>query len=79
MGCGDLRLLNGRAHRCVEGRKRAGLVNLTEPYYSFIGRQYDVDAEAERFLMIKNTEAVLRELTVVRNWFQELTERVPVP
>ena len=31
MGCGDLRLLNGRAHRCVEAGKRAGLVKLTEP------------------------------------------------
>ena len=31
MGCGDLRLLSGRAHLCVEAGKRVGLVKLTVP------------------------------------------------
>ena len=39
---------------------------------------YDVDADGQRFLMTKVPEPSLRELTVVRNWFEELKERAPV-
>ena len=56
------------------------------PYVDFPGggRQYDVDPNGQRFLMLSNTAsgdggAVLRpQINVVLNWTQELLERVPV-
>ena len=49
------------------------------------GRQYDVDPNGQRFLMLSNTasgddDTVLTpQINVVLNWTQELLERVPVP
>ena len=49
------------------------------------GRQYDIDPTGERFLFVKDTGPQgtggrsLPSLTFVLDWFQELTERVPVP
>ena len=51
------------------------------PYRDRDGRTYDVAADG-RFLMVSGvTAADARppEINVVINWFQELTERVPVP
>ena len=48
-------------------------------------RAYDIDPSGERFLVVKPTRALdsdsrsLPSLTFVLNWFEELTERVPVP
>ena len=48
-------------------------------------RAYDIDPSGERFLVVKPTGALgsdsrsLPSLTFVLDWFQELTERVPVP
>ena len=50
------------------------------PYRDRDGRTYDVAADG-RFLMVSGvTPADARppEISVVINWFQELTERVPV-
>ena len=47
-------------------------------YYSNLGRYFDVTADGQRFLMIKDDDS-LRELVVVRNWVEELKERVLVP
>ena len=49
------------------------------------GRFHDIAPDGQRFLMLSSqaageTGAVLRpQINVVLNWFQELTERVPVP
>jgi hypothetical protein len=42
---------------------------------------YDVDLDGQRFLMIKLTgsEDARHQITVVLNWFEELTALVPVP
>ena len=46
---------------------------------------YDVTADGQRFLMLEavadevGSEPLREQITVVLNWFQELTERVPVP
>ncbi len=50
-----------------------------DTYYSFVGRQYDVDSEGRRFLMIKNSDSAPRELTILRNWAEDLKELVPAP
>ncbi len=48
-------------------------------------RAYDIDPSGERFLVVKPMEALVSDsrslpsLTFVLNWFEELTERVPVP
>ena len=48
-------------------------------------RAYDIDPSGERFLVVKPTAAPgsdsrsLPSLTFVLNWFEELTDRVPVP
>ena len=49
-----------------------------DPYKTGSGRHYDV-AEGGRFLMIKPLPASPRAITVVRNWVEELRERMPVP
>jgi hypothetical protein len=45
------------------------------------GMTYDVSADGERFLMIKNTrldrEAAPRQIVVVQNWFEELKRLAP--
>jgi len=46
-----------------------------DPYFSPTGRHYDVASDG-RFLVIKSDES-LTELTVVRNWVDELQERAP--
>ena len=49
------------------------------------GRNYDVSADGQRFLMIRNAasddEASPQkpQINVVLNWFTELRERVPAP
>ena len=48
------------------------------------GRRYDIDPSGERFLLITYAalgadSRSLPSLTFVLNWFQELTERVPLP
>ena len=43
---------------------------------------YDVAPDGQRFLMVKRegvSAESTRPLTVVLNWFEELTARVPVP
>ena len=43
---------------------------------------YDIEPDGQHFLMIKSgaqNEQADAQITVVLNWFQELTERVPVP
>ncbi len=57
------------------------------PYYTLqVNRRIAVDPDGQRFLLLKNVtdqtgtdEATRPEITVVLNWFEELTERVPVP
>ena len=48
------------------------------------GRQYDVDPNGQRFLMLSNTTGddgtvLTPQINIVLNWTQELLERVPVP
>ena len=49
------------------------------------GRNFEVSPDGQRFLMLKNAgetgteDAAPAQIHVVLNWFQELTERVPVP
>ena len=45
-----------------------------------ISALYDVSADGQRFLMIKETEAASQsaaQINVVLNWFEELKRRVP--
>ena len=43
------------------------------------GLNYDVSPDGQRFLMVSSTqESAPTETNVVVNWFEELTERVPV-
>ncbi len=43
-------------------------------------RFFDMTPAGERFLMLTSSaETVTQSIHVVLNWFQELTERVPVP
>jgi serine/threonine-protein kinase len=49
------------------------------------GRTYDVSADSQRFVMIKNAtgdaggDAAPPHINIVLNWFEELKARVPVP
>ena len=49
------------------------------------GRNFDISPDGRRFLMLKNVgdigteEAAPPQINVVLNWFEELTERVPLP
>ena len=47
------------------------------------GRMYDIAPDGQRFLMLSRQDLGSarspRQVNVVMNWFQELTERVPVP
>ena len=49
-----------------------------DPYKTGTARHFDI-ADDGRFLMIKDLPASPREIIVVRNWVEELKERVPVP
>ena len=42
---------------------------------------YDVTPDGQRFVFVQPLEAAieLRQINVVLNWLQELTERVPLP
>ena len=41
---------------------------------------YDVSSDGQRFLMIRQDESPeVGKIVLVFNWFQELTERVPIP
>ena len=43
-------------------------------------RFFDMTPDGERFLMMTSSaETVTQSIHVVLNWFEELTERVPVP
>ena len=46
-----------------------------------VGRQYDVAPDGDRFLMVSRPAdgSGRPQVNVVLNWFQDLTERVPVP
>ena len=48
-----------------------------------LGQNYDVDTDAERFLMVKEMsetdDGSSASITVVLNWFEELKARVPIP
>ena len=59
-----------RPHVLFEGRYYEGVG-------SSFGRTFDISADGERFLMVKDSQR-LEPLRVVQHWFQELTERVPV-
>ena len=58
-----------------------------DPYRTVqLNRRIAVDPDGERFLLLKNEagqtdtdEPAQPEINIVLNWFQELTERVPVP
>ena len=43
------------------------------------GTNYDVSADGQRFLMVKQGEQVPGQINVVQNWFEELKRRVPTP
>ncbi len=50
------------------------------------GRMHDIAPDGQRFLMLaepgtarETGAAITPQINVVLNWFQELTERVPVP
>ena len=46
----------------------------------FVGtRNYDVTADGERFLMIKDEAQSSGVINIVLNWFEELKARVPLP
>ncbi len=48
------------------------------PYASYQTMpDYDVTADGQRFLFLKSGEPAQSEITVVLNWFQELTQKVP--
>ena len=57
-----------------------GSYALDEPEVGFAN--YDVAPEGDRFVMVDSAndedDVTLPTLTVVANWFEELTERVPV-
>ena len=60
---------------------RAGLPErlFEGPFLNNVSRNYDVTRDGTRFLMIKVPGLATRpRIHVVRNWEQELTERVPV-
>jgi hypothetical protein len=47
--------------------------------YPQLGTDYDVSADGQRFLMVKETERAqsTAQINVVLNWFEELKRRVP--
>jgi hypothetical protein len=46
-------------------------------YYSYPWHpQYDVTADDQRFVMLKDVTAESNELVLVLNWFEELKQRV---
>ncbi len=47
--------------------------------YPQLGSDYDVSADGQSFLMVKETEPNLayRQINVVLNWIEELKRRVP--
>jgi hypothetical protein len=47
--------------------------------FPFTGTAYDVSADGQRFLVVKQTEqtAAAVQMNVVVNWFEELKRRVP--
>ena len=66
-------LIIGTPERLFDWRYRAGLG---------ARRHHDVSPDGQRFLMITRggtAEVGAGEINVVLNWFEELTERVPVP
>ena len=64
-------------------------VQRPNPYVRFRlrggGRSYDIALDGQRFLFVKDDmgqateDQSERQINVVLDWFQELTERVPVP
>jgi serine/threonine-protein kinase len=63
----------GKPRVLFEGQYLASVFPLT-------GVAYDVSADGQRFLMVKETEAASRstaQINVVLNWFEELKRRVP--
>ena len=59
-------------------------VVVSDQDYQGAGRSYDIALDGQHFLFIRDgtgqaTDQSGRRINVVTNWFQELTERVPVP
>ena len=67
----------GKPARILNGKYVAGSTTRGYPL-----RSYDVSADGQRFLMLKetagaSTSAPLPTMTVVVNWIEELKSRVP--
>jgi hypothetical protein len=45
----------------------------------FGNANYDVSLDGQQFLMVRGAATETPRLVFVRNWFEELKERVPVP
>ena len=47
--------------------------------FPLVGTAYDVSADGQRFLMVKDTEqaSAVTQINVVLNWFEELKQKVP--
>ena len=50
----------------------------TDPFQGG-SQNYDVSVDGERFLMVSRSNTTDASITLVQNWFEELTERVPGP
>ncbi len=61
---------NTRTHRTLFDHR------YKRPDPTFITSEYDVHPADQRFLMV--TETMPDEIRIVTNWFEELTQRVPV-
>jgi hypothetical protein len=49
-----------------------------EPYLLFPGGNYDVTADGQRFVMVRQLDRQpITQLRVVQNWFEELKRKVP--
>ncbi|MSR20146.1 MAG: hypothetical protein EXR91_04100 [Gemmatimonadetes bacterium] len=55
-------------------------VVLEWPYFTSLGRTYDVSADGRRLLAVKTLDAAeggaAPEITVVLNWFEEIRQRM---
>jgi Tol biopolymer transport system component len=61
---------HGRPEVLFEGRYVSSRINPWNPYY-------DISADGQQFLMIKNVEGRTGQINVVLNWFEELKRLVP--
>ena len=68
------------------GQSSAARLPIGEFWTTGDHRDYDIMPDSNRFLVFKPTEALdgpgdpaAPRINIVLNWFQELTERVPIP